>query len=309
MAPLVYNPIVIKPQALRPGDLIAIAAPSSPIRAEYLERGVAELAALGFRCTYDDGILDRRHYLAGDDARRAKELDRYLADEQVKALIMARGGYGSARILELLHPANWTTPKIVCGYSDCTTLHLFIQKHAGWVTLYGPMAAWELARGAGSYDRESFLAAVAGRVQIFDGLLPIKPGPPVRGRLNGGCLSLLQAAIGTDLQPDLRGAIVLLEDEHEKPYRIDRMLTHLKRAGVLDGVAGIVFGQMPGCRQSENDDLDLAQTLAELTPDVPVVWMMPAGHAGRVATVPLGVEAELDAGAGRLRLLEAGVSI
>lgn len=299
---------MVKPPRLKAGDLVAIAAPASPVREEFLRRGVAEIESLGFRCAYDSGILSRRRYLAGSDERRAAEMLGHLRAPESKAIIFARGGYGAARIVDRLMDEKPGNPKIICGYSDVTTLHLLLQKQFDWVTFYGPMAAWEFARGEGSYDRESFLDAVSGERQTFDGLKCVKPAGVVRGPLLGGCLSLLAAAIGTSIQPRLEGSILMIEDENVKPYQLDRMLLQMRLSGLLAGVRGLVFGEMRGCSQSGEQGYELAEVIADVTPEVPVVMNLPAGHAARVSTLPLGVEAELDAAAGRLTVLEAAVS-
>ncbi len=300
---------MLKPQRLRAGDLIAIAAPGSPIREEFLERGVAEIESMGFRCRYDQTIFSRYRYLAGSDERRADELLTYLAEPEVKAILFARGGFGTARILNRLPSSVFDRPKILCGYSDLTALHLCVHAEANWVTFYGPMAAWELGRGDQSYDKASFLSAISGEVQVFSNLRVIRRRPAVRGLLLGGCLSLLQSAIGTPLMPNLSGSILLLEDEGVKPYQLDRMLLHLRQSGSLEGVRGIVFGEMPGCMQVDHQGYEIADVIEDITPaGIPVAMNLPAGHAVRVATIPLGIEAELDSASNTLRLLEAAVT-
>ncbi|MEW6363063.1 MAG: LD-carboxypeptidase [Acidobacteriota bacterium] len=287
---------------------MAIAASASPIREEFLVRGVAEIEALGFRCKHEESIFARRLYLAGSDERRAGELIRYLADSEVKAIVFARGGFGTARLLDRLGPEVLRAPKILCGYSDITTMHIHIQRSVDWVTFYGPMAAWDFARGPSAYDRDSFLAAVSGEPQAFRGLRTVKPGRPVTGRLAGGCMSLIQASTGTRYQPSYDGCILVLEDEGVKPYQLDRMLTHIRRAGVLDGVRALVFGEMPNCSQTESQGYELADVIADAAPDVPILMNLPAGHARRVVTIPLGVTARLDTEAGLLDITESGVS-
>lgn len=288
--------------------MVAIAAPASPIREEFLSRGVAEIESLGFRCVYDSGILARERYLAGSDQRRADELTRHLDDPRVKAIVFARGGYGSGRTIDLLTVTSLQSPKILCGYSDITALHLFFQQRAGWVTFYGPMAAWEFARGDRSYDRAAFMSAMTGEPQSFHGLQCVRQGPVVRGRTMGGCLSLIEAASGTEMLPSFDGSILVLEDESVKPYQLDRMMLHLRRAGALSGVRAIVFGEMPQCIQADGQDYDLRDVIAAVTPEVPVLMGLAAGHATRVTTLPLGIEAELDPAAGSMRLLEPAVT-
>jgi len=304
-----YNGSMLKPPRLRPGDLVAVAAPASPIQESYLKLGVAEIESLGFHCRYDPEILSRHRYLAGTDERRFQELQQMLADPDVKAIVFARGGYGSGRMLGLLEKRHFPRLKILCGYSDVTALHLHVHSMLRWITLYGPMAAWDFARGPRSYNRESFLSAVFGECQTYGGLRVIRPGKPVRGRLLGGCLSLLQCAVGTVSMPDLTDAILLLEDEHVKPYQLDRMLHHLRWAGALRTIRAVVFGEMPHCTQADEQGYELSDVIQDAVPHgIPVVMNLPAGHAVRVATVPLGVQAELDPEKGELRILEPAVA-
>src|SRR5262245_35195476 len=152
------RPRIIKPAALRPGDAVAIVAPASNLKADYLARGVAELERLGFRVKYDPGILDKARYTAGDDDRRAAELIRAFTDPEIKAVWAARGGYGSMRLFELLDEERLRNhPKVFIGYSDMTALHLYLYRRFGWVTFHGPMAAKDLAGGESHYDRETLM--------------------------------------------------------------------------------------------------------------------------------------------------------
>src|SRR5215470_13747557 len=152
---------VIKPAALRAGDAVAIVAPASDLKADYLARGVAELERLGFRARYEPGILDKARYTAGDDERRAAELIWAFADPEIKAVWAARGGYGSMRLFKLLDEALiGRRPKIFIGYSDITALCLYFYRRFGWVTFHGPMASKDLAGGEEHYDRETLIKAL-----------------------------------------------------------------------------------------------------------------------------------------------------
>src|SRR5262245_62388537 len=149
---------VIKPEALRDGDAVAIVAPASNLKADYLARGVAELERLGFQARYEPGILDKAGYTAGDDERRAAELTRAFADHEIKAVWAARGGYGSMRLFKLLdQQLIGRQPKIFIGYSDITALSLYLYRRFGWVTFHGPMASKDLAGGEDHFDRETLL--------------------------------------------------------------------------------------------------------------------------------------------------------
>lgn len=307
---------LIKPLALKPGDTIAIVAPASNLKAEYLQRGVAELEQLGFRVKYAPDILDKARYTAGSDERRARELHAAFADPEVKAVWAARGGYGALRLFnllddELLHQH----PKIFIGYSDLTALHLRFYQRFGWVTFHGPMATKDLAGGPEHYDRPTLLDAITKPVPL--GVITssktewLHQGAPVSGRLLGGCLSLIVALQGTPDELDTRNAILFLEDTGVKPYALDRMFQQLKLAGKFAEVRGIVFGEMRDCVQHAEQGYTTQEVLAELTEDlhIPVLFGLPSGHSphGNL-TLPLGVQATLDAQRNCLQIDEAAVT-
>ncbi|MDX2041001.1 MAG: LD-carboxypeptidase [Acidobacteriota bacterium] len=308
---------IIKPAALRAGDTVAVVAPASNLKAEYLARGVAELERLGFRVKHRADILDKASYTAGSDQRRAEELMEVFADPEVKAVWAARGGYGVMRILPLLDETVLrANPKIFIGYSDLTALHLYLYRRFGWVTFHGPMAAKDLAGGAEHYDRETLLAALMQTQPMGEitspkiELLHRGSGQPVSGRLLGGCLSLVTAMIGTPDELDTRDSILFLEDTGTRPYALDRMLQQLRLAGKFDEVRGIVFGEMTDCTQNAEQGYTLQEVLADCTADfrVPVMFGLPSGHSpvGNL-TLPLGVIATLDAGHCVLSIDEAAV--
>lgn len=310
---------IVKPNAVQTGDLVAVVAAASNIKSDYLATGVAELEHLGFRVTYRPDILAKGRYTAGSDQRRAEELMQAFADPEVKAVWAARGGYGVMRILSLLDEdillrAN---PKIFIGYSDMTALHLYLYRRFGWVTFHGPMVAKDLASGAEHYDRETLLAAITqtqpmGQIKTAKTeMLHRGSGAAVRGRLLGGCLTLIAAMMGTPDELDTRDSILFLEDTGTRPYAIDRMLQQLRLAGKFDEVRGIVFGEMTDCVQHVEQGYSLQDVLAECTADlgIPVMFGLPSGHSpiGNL-TLPLGVMATLDVERGVLSIDEAAVS-
>ncbi|MEK7833013.1 MAG: LD-carboxypeptidase [Acidobacteriota bacterium] len=312
---------IIKPAALETGDCIAVVAPASNLKSDYLARGVAELERLGFRVKHRPDILDKTRYTAGSDQRRAEELMAAFADPKVKAVWAARGGYGVMRILPLLdEDVLRANPKIFIGYSDMTALHLYLYRRFGWVTFHGPMAAKDLAHFSESrgehYNRETLLAAITqaqpmGEIKSAKTeMLHHGSGQPASGRLLGGCLSLITAMMGTPDELDTRGAILFLEDTGTRPYAIDRMLQQLRLAGKLDEVRGIVFGEMTDCIQNSEQGYSLQDVLAECTAGlrVPVMFGLPSGHSpvGNL-TLPLGVMATLDTVRGALSVDEAAV--
>jgi muramoyltetrapeptide carboxypeptidase len=308
---------VIKPEALRDGDTVAIVAPASNLKADYLARGVAEIERLGFRARYEPGILDKARYTAGDDRRRAAELTRAFADPEIKAVWAARGGYGSMRLFDLLdEDLIGRRPKIFIGYSDMTALSLYFYRRFGWVTFHGPMAAKDLAGGEEHYDRETLIKAITGASPLGEirsnktEMLHRGAGGRVTGRLLGGCLSLIAAMMGAPDELDTRGSILFLEDTATRPYAIDRMLQQLKLAGKFDGVRGIVFGEMTDCVQHADQGYRIQDVLAECTADlnIPVMFGLPSGHSPRGnLTLPLGATATLDADHGALNIDEAAV--
>jgi len=317
---------IVKPAALRAGDTVAIVAPASNLKSDYLARGVAELERLSFRVRHQDGILAKDRYTAGSDERRAKELMWAFADPEIKAVWAARGGYGVMRILDQLdEDVLRRNPKIFIGYSDLTALHLYLYRRFGWVTFHGPMAAKDLAAqdSSGSekhYDRETLLAAITQTAPMGE-IKSLKTemlhlglggsGGRATGRLLGGCLSLIAAMMGTSDELDTRGSILFLEDTGTRPYAIDRMLQQLRLAGKFDEVRGIVFGEMTDCVQHAEQGYTIQEVLAECTDGlgVPVMFGLPSGHSplGNL-TLPLGVMATLDADRGVLSIDEAAVA-
>jgi muramoyltetrapeptide carboxypeptidase len=308
---------IIRPAALRPGDLVAIVAPASNLKADYLARGVAELERLGFRVRYDAGILARDRYTAGTDARRARELMDAFADPEVKAVWAARGGYGVMRLFDLLDDEVLrANPKIFIGYSDLTALHLYLYRRFNWLTFHGPMAAKELAEGAGHYDRRTLLSALMGASPLGEvdssrtKMLHRADNKTVAGRLLGGCLSLISALMGTPDELDTRDSILFLEDVSTKPFALDRMLRQLRLAGKFAQVRAIVFGEMLDCVQNTEQGYRIEDVLAECTAalNIPVMFGLQSGHSpsGNL-TLPLGARASLDAGRGILRIENAAV--
>jgi muramoyltetrapeptide carboxypeptidase len=293
---------VIRPRALRPGDLIGLAAPAGSVDERQLRRGAAELESMGFAVSIPAGLFERRGFTAGSLERRLDELHRLYADEGVSAIWCARGGAGAGRLLwRLDENIVRSHPKPLVGYSDITYLHLYLAR-LGMVALHGPMAAREMAHA--TYDRPSLWHALTGEgapyVSAEDDLEPLRRGTG-EGVLRGGCLSILAAAAGTPwaLAPDGEDTILFLEDVDERPYRIDRMLLQLRESGALAGVRGVVFGDMKGCAPRLDESYRLEDVLLESLDglDVPVALGLSSGHTSSPAvTLPLGVRARLVCG-------------
>lgn len=286
----------IAPPPLQPGDAVAVIAPASWITPDDIAPGVTLLEAHGFRVRQRPDLFAQQGYLAGDDARRAAELQQWLADPQVTAIVCGRGGYGCQRLIPHLNAAALTQPKWLVGYSDITILQGWLARTAGWQSIYGPTLRRHLAPTA-PQENWRHLHALLTSSQVPDipaaTLRVIKPGHAT-GRLTGGCLSLLHAALGTSYAWPLEG-ILFLEDIGEKLYALDRMLTHLQHAGALARVTGIVFGGL-----SLHVDEPTPDALDDILRDVlrdfagPVVAGIPAGHQDPFYALPLGRNATLE---------------
>lgn len=291
----------LKPRALRPGDLVGVAAPAGPVDEDALQRGVMELEALGFAVRVADGVLDRHLFTAGPREARLAQLRGLWADPEVAAIVCARGGAGAGWLLSGLEPGLLRTHlKTIVGYSDITWLHLVLSR-LGATSLHGPMVARELAQGEGAYDRESLWHALTGEGDPYvagpDELKTLRAGEG-QGVLRGGCLSILASAAGTpwELRTGGQPTLLFIEDVDEPPYRIDRMLLQLRESGAFDGVRGVVFGEMAGCTPGASSDFALEEVLLEALDglDVPVAFGLPSGHTSRPnVTLPLGVAAQL----------------
>ena len=295
--------------------MVGVCAPGGAVDAARLEKGLAALREMGFEVRASPGLLDRARFSAGTVDRRVSELHALFADDGVAGIVCARGGAGTGWLLPRLDAALLRAhPKVFVGYSDVTLLHLYLNRE-GLVTFHGPMAAWELANG--TYHKASFLWAVTGQGMPYvsepDELSSLRPGQAT-GVLRGGCLSLLAAAAGTPwaLQAGDQPTLLFLEDVDERPYRIDRLLMQLRQSGALDGVAGIVFGDMKGCSPALDADYSLEDVILEALAglEVPIALGLSSGHTPHpFVTLPLGVRARLICGDdARFELLEAAVS-
>ena len=309
----------IKPPALRPGDTIGIVAPASNLKRSELEAGCEALRIAGYKPFYFDSILERDLYFAGSLERRIRELAEMFARPDVRAILCARGGYGANYLLEALDlDVIRSNPKIFIGYSDITTLLTFFVDAGGLVTFHGPMAAKDWAR-AGGVDVASWQAALGGATEwdlklgADSGVSGLVEGA-TEGILYGGCLSILVASLGTPYEIKTEETILFLEDLAAKPYQVDRMLMQLKLAGKLDGVRGIVFGEMMDCVQNANQGYTLQEVVMRIVGglEVPVAYGLRSGHvtAGNI-TLPFGVRASLTVGGGQvgITILEAAVTV
>jgi muramoyltetrapeptide carboxypeptidase len=305
---------VVRPPMLRPGDRVRVVSPGSTPDPEQVERGVEILRSWGLDVELGGHVFDRYGYLAGRDEHRLADLQEALDDPDVRGVFAARGGYGTQRIVDRLDLRGVRRrPKVVVGFSDITSLQARLWRAARLVTFQGPMVAWNDDR-TGAESAESLRAAVMTTRPVVLTRDPAETSAAVmvpgraRGPLLGGNLSLVDAAVGAGDLPVLRGAVFFLEEVGEAPYRMDRMLTHLRRAGALKGVRGVVIGQITDS-VGEPGEWDAVGVLRDRLGDlgVPVLGGLRLGHGRGQLTVPLGARAAVDASAGTLTV-EAGVT-
>jgi muramoyltetrapeptide carboxypeptidase len=318
--------MILKPRRLEPGDTIALVAPASaPPDPAAIDRSQAWLQKAGYRVHLPRYVRKRFGFLAGSDQERAADLMRAFTHPKVNGILCVRGGYGSGRLLPLLDfEAIRRNPKVFIGYSDITALQMAFWKRCRLVTFHGPMLNSDLLKEdvpeftVNGLWRTVAQPVAAGSVRTGEGSSGIKPetlcpGHAV-GRLAGGNLTLLCAALGTPFFPSLRRAILFFEDLNEVPYRFDRMLTQLHYAGALEGLAGVAIGVNAGCEAEAAPAGEYTQSLVEVLRErlaplgVPVVWNLPFGHVKWNATVPVGVRARLDGDRADLEIVESAVA-
>lgn len=285
---------------LRAGARLAVLSPASTPKAELVERGMERLRGLGYEPMLSAHALDHGPlYYAGKLEDRLGDLHAAFANPAIDGIVCTRGGWGSAELLPYLDAdlvrAN---PKVFVGYSDHSSLHSWFQNEVGLVTFYGPMVASDFAREDGA-DLASWRHALGGsaawELGAADGMRVLQGGV-AEGRLRGGCLSILAAGLGTPYAPDLSESVLFLEDIGTKPYQWDRMLVHLRYAGRLETVRGIVFGDMGQCVAEEEQGLLEAAILHALRDFAgPVAIGLRCGHLSAPnITLPLNVPVRLD---------------
>jgi muramoyltetrapeptide carboxypeptidase len=307
---------MLKPRALRPGDRIAVVSPASPFDRAGFDRGLAEISALGFEAAYDQSVFERTSYVSGAPELRAKAIRDALNDDGIAGIIAARGGYGSAQVLPLLDREEARRRcKPFVGYSDITSVLMFLTLGCGVVSFHGPMIDRRLSRGPEGYDRASFLQMLCGREPAGEltapGVDAIRPGE-ANGMLLGGTLTQLLASLGTPFAfAPPNGYVLFLDEVGERPYRLDRQVTQLVQAGLLARASAVVIGELPNCDEPAGD-VTARSVMANLFRDFPgpVLIGFPSGHTtGPTMTLPFGVPCRVVAG-GRPRLVfeESAVS-
>jgi muramoyltetrapeptide carboxypeptidase len=304
-----------KPKALASGSRLGVFAPASPAPAVDMIAGLTELKRLGFQVVANQDTK-AEGYFAGSSLERVGGFQSAVNSDQVEGLIALRGGYGSNYLLDYKLEKSLASPKCLIGFSDITSLQIYLWQKCGWVTFYGPMVAAGLNSGPGvtkGYDENAFLQAVGRKEAGWKLRLrgePMLTGKAT-GRVLGGCMTLLEATIGTPWELDTRDSILILEDRAMKPYQVDRVLMHLKQCGKFEGVRGIVLGDFPESEPAVAGAPTVREVCARILRllGVPLIFGAPVGHTTRpMLTVPLGIEARLDADdEGTLEFLESAV--
>jgi muramoyltetrapeptide carboxypeptidase len=297
---MVHKTILI-PDSLKPGDAVAIAAISGPPDPELLPIGTAFLNKRGFRTVVTPCACESGGYLAGPDEQRCGNFNSLISDREVRGIFLARGGYGSMRILDDIDLESVVrNPKVILGMSDVTALQLSLYKSCGLATFSGPMIAGQVAMGVDSMTEAYLLEAITTdqkAINFWPGAHPVRVVREgrVTGAILGGCLSMITALMGTPHLPDFTGSILLLEDLNEPPYKLDRMLTQLRLGGILEAAAGIILAHFIGVNGE-----DLSEVAADLVSAMtrksskPIISGFPHGHALPNVTLPHGRIMELD---------------
>ena len=301
------------PPRLRPGDTIAVPAPAGPVPRDRFQAGL-EILKSRYRVVYDEGLFAVSGFLAGDDTRRAEELNRYLRDRDVRGIVCARGGYGTLRILSALDgDALRRDPKVIVGFSDLTALHAFCAVSGGVRSVHGPTVTHlgELpARDATWLFRVLEDPAPIGELPGVLAPIGVASAAPIRGPLVGGNLEVLSRLLGTPWQLPLAGAVFFVEDIGERPYRIDRTLTQLRLAGALYGVAAAIVGDLTRCAEPDGSPPTALEVFAERLASfgLPGLSGAPIGHGDRNLAVPMGARCLVDFAAQRVVIEEAAVA-
>ena len=292
------NPII--PTPLKKGDLVGIAAVSGPVNPTDLKKGIAFIEALGLRFKLGDNIRMSEDYLAGSDEHRLKSLNDFLIDPEIRGIIFARGGYGVMRILPKINfEAMKTDPKIMLGMSDLTALSMAAFQRSGLITIAGPMLAGQMADDLDEITSDHLVRALTQPLKKYEmvggfhsQILKLRQGR-TRGKLLGGCLSLIVSLLGTSFLPNFSRSVLFIEEVNEPPYKIDRMLTQMKLAGIFSKIRGVIIAHFTGNysdgARSTVEKIILQYTAAR---PVPVISRYPHGHELPNISLPVGAEVE-----------------
>ncbi len=284
----------LKPPRLKRGDTIGIVAPASHFDLEKFNRGIAVLESMGFNTSVPEGLFNKKGYFAGSDLERAEMVNRYFADTTIKAIMCARGGYGSIRILSLLdYETIQKNPKIFVGFSDVSALLSTLYLRCRLVTFHGPTVT--TLGNSDNMTKDSLLSMITSGEKpeiAMESGITIQPGS-ASGPVLGGNLNTLCHLLGTRFQPDFKGCILFLEDRGEAPYRVDRMLSQMKLAGCFNSLAGLILGNFKDCGNTD----DIIRLAGDIFKDdkIPILAGLEVGHGKRNLAIPTGLNATLNA--------------
>lgn len=306
----------IKPVKLKRGDTVAISSPAGAVwDDELVKEFTAILEGIGFKVVYGKTLTEKEGYLAGSDELRAKELNDFFADQSVKAIFCAKGGWGCARILPLLnYDMIQKNPKVIMGFSDITSLLIGIYAKTGLVTFHGPVGNSSWGDFSMTYVKKVLMSSapvVCEHPVSGDEKFTTITSGQTKGILIGGNLSVVTSILGSEYVPVWKNKILFLEETGEEPYRLDRMLTQLKLCGVLDSISGFIFGKCSKCEAEEPEKAFTYQQVLEqhIKPlKIPAFYNSMIGHVRDKFTLPLGIEATMDADKGMICLNESAVS-
>jgi len=295
--------VTLRPPRLKGGDRIGVVAPAGPVSPPEILPGMALLESLGFEVCGSQNLYERRGYLAGEDGGRLQDLHSMFRDRRVKAILCARGGFGTLRLIDKIDFALIReNPKIIVGYSDITALLLALQKETGLITFHGPVVR-DLAKNE-SRNLGALLRLLSEEtppaVDLQDARI-LREGE-AEGLLLGGNLSLLCHLVGTRFMPSLKGALLFLEEKGEPLYRIDRMLTHLRLSGRIGDCGGLIAGTFEECGDLSSIDELLREKFSDL--NIPILAGLPAGHGEANIALPIGLRATLNTDRKTLTMME-----
>lgn len=305
---------MIKPKPLQKGDRVAIISPASPSDKSLIDEWIASLNKLGLNVVVGESCLSEHGFLSGTDDIRANDINSMFANKSIKGVFALRGGYGCARLLDLIDfKLIKKNPKIFIGYSDITALHIAINQKSKLITYHGPMISTELIKGLDEYSANYYKKFIFGYDKIDELINPEGDNLEIintgiaSGELTGGNLSLICSSLGTKYEINTKNKILFLEEVEEVPYKIDRMLTQLKQSGKLKDANGIILGSFTNCIASNNKkSLSLQEIFTEIILPLkkPTISNLACGHCMPTLTLPLGAKVFLDANNKKIKLIQ-----
>ena len=305
---------MIKPRALKKGDIIGIIAPSGIASEESIYKSKRTMESWGYKVRFGRSCFSKHGYLSGEDSLRAFDLNNMFQDDSIAGIICLRGGFGATKILDYInYDMIKKTPKIFVGFSDITALHIALNQRCKLTTLHGPMAV-NIGDGLEDYSRECLIKAITQPRPL--GLISNPATTPIEilvegeatGAITGGNLTMITATLGTPYEIDTRGKLLLIEEIGEEPYRVDRMLTQLAQAGKLKEASGFIIGDFKNCEAKKpSEGLCIQNIFQEIILSLrkPTIGKLKIGHCIPNITVPLGVKAYINASEGQLIIEES----